>query len=32
LAKPLNENYREVAQHTQMFEGVSVTYWLYRLR
>lgn len=32
LAKPLNENYREVAQHTQVFEGVSVTYWLYRLR
>lgn len=30
LAKTLTHHYRQVAQHTQVFEGVNVTYWLYQ--
>ncbi|MFC6275713.1 teichoic acid glycosyl transferase [Levilactobacillus tangyuanensis] len=30
LAKSLNRHYRMVANHTQIFEGVNVTYWLYQ--
>lgn len=32
LARGLNRHYRQVAQHTQVFEGVNVTYWLYQRR
>ncbi|NLR09582.1 MULTISPECIES: DUF2339 domain-containing protein [Lactobacillaceae] len=30
LNKVLTRHYRCVAQHTQVFEGVNVTYWLYQ--
>lgn len=30
LSRVLTRHYRCVAQHTQVFEGVNVTYWLYQ--
>lgn len=30
MAKPLYRNYRFVAKHTQSFENVNVTYWLFQ--
>ncbi|WP_125573480.1 teichoic acid glycosyl transferase [Levilactobacillus huananensis] len=32
MAKILLRNYRPVAQHTQIFEGVNETYWLFKRR